>query len=360
MNRWRPTYWIVANTALMIILAQWGAHGAILAYQAATRWLVYEPPPDYAFRALHEFSRNDVNELWRLSRWLPYRFAGGAGFVHEQVASKFININQYGIRSNGDAARDIHSIDGATWFFGGSTSFGFGVPDRQTIPAYLEQLIGGPVINFAVRGHGSTMENRLLRYYLRAGYRPKQVIFLDGINEVCEPDLFSEQMQQLTTQAQEGYTWNFGDPVVFAFNALARFVTTSRPYESEEGPELSLACNDFGRYNQLGEIVLRVLGERDAACALDGIPCHTFVQPFGGVHGRHEDQRFLASQEARERQNLFRHLEPVWAVSGAQFVTDALDGLESGLWVNELHYSPLANQRIAAAIARGLPSGSAK
>lgn len=354
MTRWRHVYWIAGNTALLVILVQWAAHGAILGYLAATRWILYEPPPAYAYRALSELSTQQVDELWRISRSLPYRFAGGAGFLHEHVSSTYLNVNQYGIRSNGDPSRSISSIDGATWFLGGSTSFGFGVPDRQSIPAYLEQITGEPVINLAVRGHGSTMENRLMRYYLRAGHRPKRVIFLDGINEVCEPDLFSDQMKRLTIRAQEGYRWDFGEPVKFGFNLLARLMTQERPYEREEGPERSLSCNDFGRYNQVGEIVLRVLDERAAACELDGIPCYTFVQPFGGVHGRHEDQRFLASHEAQELQNLFRHLEPVWAVADATFVTNALDGLASGAWVDETHYSPAANRLIAAAIARQL------
>ncbi|MEY4093427.1 MAG: hypothetical protein RLZZ53_626 [Acidobacteriota bacterium] len=354
MKRWRAVYITLINTALLIVLLQWGVHGAILAYQAMAQRMLYEPPLNYAVRALPDLSPDDLEDLWRVTGWMPFRFGGSAGFLHEQTTSKFVNINQYGIRSNGDPSRPIDALDNATWFFGGSTSYGFGVPDNQTIPAYLEQITGAPVINLAVRGHGSTMENRLFRTYLRAGYRPRRVVFLDGINEVCEPDLFSEQMKRLTIKAQEGYRWDFGAPVVFAFNTLANALMVKQPYEREEGPELALSCTDYGRFNRLGEIVERNLRMRQAACDMDNVPCHTFIQPFGGVHGQHEDQRFLASHEARELQNLFRHLEPVWSASGATFVTNALDGVSSGLWVDEIHYSPVGNKLIAAAIARQL------
>lgn len=353
MNRWRAAYIVAANTALLIMVLQWGAHGAILGYQSFARWALVRPPADYAAKALPELSQDELTDLWRVTG-VPFRFAGGAGFLHEQTTSKFVNINQYGIRSNGDPSRPIQKMQGATWVFGGSTTFGLGVPDHQTIPAYLEQILGTPVFNLAVRGHGSTMENRLFRYYLRAGYRPARAIFLDGINEVCEPDLFSNQMQRLTARAQDGYHWDFGEPVVFAFHALTNWLMNEAPYEREEGPELSLVCNDFGRHNPLADVVSRVLVERDTACALDNIPCDTFVQPFGGVHGPHEDVNFLHSQEARELQNLFRHLEPVWAVAGATFVTDALDRQTSGMWVDEIHYSPAANKLIATEIARQL------
>ncbi len=354
MNRLRCPYLIVANTALLMVLLQWGAHGAILAYHAVAPWLLAVEPPEYAHDALAGLSEADARALWRVTAWLPYRFAGGAGFVHGQRHSRFVNVDEYGIRSNGGSGRAISALDGATWFLGGSTAFGFGVPDHQTIPAYLEQITGEPVINMGVRGHGSTMENRLFRYYLRAGYRPKQVVFLDGINEVCDPDLFSAQMQRLTQRAQQGYRWEFGEPVVFAFNSVMGWLTKPPREEIEEGPDVSLSCDGSGRYNQLGEIVGRVLGEREAICELDAIPCYTFVQPFGGVHGRHDDTQFAATHEGRQMQNLFRHLEPVWRVHDATFATHAFDGVPPGLWVDPTHYSPRGNKLVAEIIHRRL------
>jgi hypothetical protein len=354
MNSWRSMYVVAANTALLIVLLQWGAHGSILGYQFATQRLFTERPPAYAVRALPEMSASEIQDLWRATRWMPFKFAGSAGFVHGQTSSRFVNVDQYGVRSNGGPARPLAHLDNATWVFGGSTSFGFGVPDHQTIPAYLEQLTGAPVFNLAVRGHSSSMENRLFRYYLRAGYRPKQVVFLDGINEVCEPDLFSEQMTRLTQRVQDGYRWEFGEPVVFAFHAVERWLKSEARTQVGEGPHRRLSCDNLGRDNQLGEIVGRVMSERDAVCATDGLPCHTFIQPFGGVHGHHEDRAFVSSHEGRELQGLFRHLEPTWTKHGATFVTGVLDATPSGLWVDEMHYSPVANKLIAAAIAEHL------
>lgn len=354
MMRWRPALLIAANTALLIVLVQWGVHGALLTYYALAPRLLTAQPPEYAYSALPQLSADEVRDLWRDTAWLPFRFAGGAGFVHGQEHSRFVNVDAYGIRSNGSAPRSVDALDDGTWLFGGSTSFGFGVPDHQTIAAYLEQRLGAPVLNLAVRGHGSTMENRLFRYYLRAGHRPKRVVFLDGINEVCEPDLFNPQMQRLMQRAQDGYRWEFGEPVLFAAKLLREWVTKTRRDENEEGPEVSLSCQGFGRDTPLGEIVGRALAERQAICALDAITCYTFVQPFGGVHGPQDDRRFASSREGLEMQNLYSHLAPVWTAHGAIFITHAFEGEASGMWVDPTHYSPRGNKLVAEMIYRRL------
>ena len=353
LRRWRTAYFILANTALLIVAVQLAAHAAITAYQAVARARLVERPPEWAYTMSPHLTRADVEELWRLTGWMPFRYGGAAGFLHERITSRFININGFGIRSNGDPRRPMSALQGATWFFGGSTTFGFGVVDSDTIPAQLEQMLGTPVINFGVRGHGSTMENRLFNYYLRAGYRPARALFLDGINEVCEPDLFSPQLARLTARVQQGYAWEFGKPVVFAATNLRRlFTAPDRP----PGRELALECDDQGRRNPLSAIVARTLAERDAVCRLYGVPCQTFVQPFGGVHGRHDDRAFVNSVEAQELRDLFAHLQPTWQQSGARFVTTALDGVDRHMWVDEIHYSPEGSRLIAAAISRHVAS----
>lgn len=75
------------------------------------------------------------------------------------------------------------------FMFGGSTLFGTGSDDCNTIPSQLvKQLTRSTqsvqITNFGVTGHESTQELAHLIAELRKGARPDIVIFYDGVNDV--------------------------------------------------------------------------------------------------------------------------------------------------------------------------------
>jgi hypothetical protein len=76
------------------------------------------------------------------------------------------------------------------WIFGGSTVFGWGVPDEKTLPAalqrFLQQRIPGAsirVVNHGHVSHYSSQEVTLMEELLKAGQRADFVVFVDGLNE---------------------------------------------------------------------------------------------------------------------------------------------------------------------------------
>lgn len=77
----------------------------------------------------------------------------------------------------------------SVWMFGGSTVYGFAVPDWATLPTYLshEMNIGSRdcviVSNFGVDAYVSDQELMVLEEQLKAGGRPNIVIFYDGVND---------------------------------------------------------------------------------------------------------------------------------------------------------------------------------
>lgn len=76
-------------------------------------------------------------------------------------------------------------INGSAWVFGGSTTFGYGVSDNQTIPYYLSHLDSGlAYINFGAPAYHQNLEIEKLILLLKKGYRPKRVIFVDGLNDI--------------------------------------------------------------------------------------------------------------------------------------------------------------------------------
>jgi hypothetical protein len=75
------------------------------------------------------------------------------------------------------------------WIFGGSTVYGTGVPDADTLPSYLSHDLNRSgrecvdVTNFGVEGYVSTQELILLTEQLKRGGKPDIVIFYDGFND---------------------------------------------------------------------------------------------------------------------------------------------------------------------------------
>jgi hypothetical protein len=79
--------------------------------------------------------------------------------------------------------------------FGGSTTYGYGLPDDETIPSYLGKCAAAShtpahlaVYNFAREGYFSTQELILFQQLLRAQFVPQVAVFIDGINEFSHPD----------------------------------------------------------------------------------------------------------------------------------------------------------------------------
>lgn len=346
MNLLRTVYFVAANTVLLSTAIVGGAHG-ILAWRDFNRPDSYDTLSEPAKRNYAHLSRADVEELLRVAGALRYRHAPHTGFVEAAVTSRFINVDDRGIRSNGGAPPD--ALDDVIWFLGGSTTFGFGVTDTETIPAQLERLIGHPVINFGVRGYASQTENRRLGHLLRAGYHPRLVLFLDGINEACETDQFEDELSALVMQSQEGFLLQVTRPVS---QLLKR--TRARLMGRPTAAGSPFACVRAQRHSLLRDIHDRAMRERQALCDVYDVSCVTFVQPFPGVHGRHDDPEFANNPEALEFRELFVHLEPSWRAAGATFVTGALDGLDQHAFIDWAHYSAEANARIAAAIAAAL------
>lgn len=108
-------------------------------------------------------------------------------FMVRPVKSKFYNVGFENMRYN----RYIHEgnaqekINHSTWVFGGSTTFGHGVGDNETIPYYLNFLdLSTRYINFGILSANQNVQIEKLLLLLKKGYRPSRVIFINGFNEV--------------------------------------------------------------------------------------------------------------------------------------------------------------------------------
>ena len=127
----------------------------------------------------------DREEFWREQR----RAKRGANFQpyyhwrRGEFVGKYTNTSPEGVRRTikGDIAPDAAKV----FMFGGSTLWGTGAPDENTIPSELQALLGPDydVHNFGETGYVSTQELNYLLHRLAEGDIPDIVIFYDGIND---------------------------------------------------------------------------------------------------------------------------------------------------------------------------------
>ena len=129
-----------------------------------------------------EFLRNQVVNvyvpfrLWSVTNWHGKYINNDAG--PRGVWRRTLN------PSNCDPSHALR-----VWTFGGSTMYGYGVPDWATIPSYLSRELNTSsqncvvVSNFGVEGYVNDQELIALEEQLKAGAHPDIVVFYDGVND---------------------------------------------------------------------------------------------------------------------------------------------------------------------------------
>jgi hypothetical protein len=365
-------YLIFANSIVLIVVvllgifaAWWTTDGARTEGYSTKDYIASLPPvvrTEYG-----HLTDTEVNELlsetWNIrdGGWVYEQWTG---FRERARSSKFVNVNELGIRSNGSGSTKFPSLNGSIWMFGGSTTFGYGVADGETIPAYLQKVAHRDVVNFGRGYYYSAQENILLEQLLAIGFVPSKVVFLDGINERCDIDVYQAEMAELFNTAQVAGNWissNLYRPVKFlVYKALLKVGGAFGHRSPIDTGIMRLSCSRFGAEAQLSDILRANLSARALLCRHYDIECVTFVQPFAGAHGIHADAASLAADARDVMTSHYDALKGVFAAAGAVSIVDALDSKASHAYVDNVHYSASANQMIAESIASNLGSKGAR
>jgi hypothetical protein len=122
-------------------------------------------------------ARTFFDEFYRLeARYVPY-----AEWRYEPFSGEAINIDENGNRRGTAAGAGGRRV----LFFGGSTMWGTGVWDDETIPAFVEkEMEGVTAVNYGQSGFVSRQELNGLMSALNNGEAPGAVVFYDGVNDV--------------------------------------------------------------------------------------------------------------------------------------------------------------------------------
>ena len=155
-----------------------------------------------------DMSFREINDLLKETWSRNYMYEPFIQFKERPYKGDYVNIDNNGFRytkNQGPWPPQSDSIN--IFLFGGSTTFGYGVSDNQTVASYLQEYLNEKlgqdvrVYNFGRGYYYSTQELFLYQQLLKSGFVPDFAIFIDGLNDFGFPNndepYFSDRLRKL-------------------------------------------------------------------------------------------------------------------------------------------------------------------
>jgi hypothetical protein len=134
-----------------------------------------------------DWTRSDVIRLYR-ETYRPLRYEPYTGYADAPCSGKYVNVQEPGFRRSADETWPPPAGEVNIFVFGGSTTFGHGLADWETIPARMRVALTNALgynvnmYNFGRSSYQSTQE-RILFQELLHNTRPTHAIWFDGLND---------------------------------------------------------------------------------------------------------------------------------------------------------------------------------
>lgn len=347
-NKIRTFYLLFANTTILLALIIISSYAFLYFYYSGTQYYKLNNLQKLAYgQTSNEEIKSIIEYTWDTDviRW---DYEEITGFRESPRKSSYVNVNNFGVRQNTQITPNNFDPNGKVWVFGGSTTWGYGVADSQTIPSHLEKILKKKVVNFGRGYYYSLQENLLLSILLKTGYKPSEIIFIDGINERCGIEVYEKEFNSLFLKAQNAshryQIKNIFEPTIVITNKIINKFISQKPEDLHK-----LDCERYGKKSTLSETIKSNLEDRKALCKRFGVRCTTFVQPFAGIDI--QGNGLLGESELQQLRLKKVALSPVWQEMNAIFVDSPLPNDNMTYLVDSVHYSDKANSIIAKRIA---------
>lgn len=299
----------------------------------------------------------------------------------QAFAGETIHIDGRGYRRH---APNIDYPAAQIWFFGGSTMWGYGSRDNETIPAVADRISGLRAFNFAEAGYVAHQSLNLLEKAYLEGGNPKYVVFYDGANDVAEKCMVGQSVYGTTyetairnfvelhsRQDARSLLMRVFYPTVEAFQIIAqRF--KGAPRSSGEAPNDSAFYECQRNPQKVHAIAAMLAADWTAAKALVeshggkflpvlqpiayiGSPNLTHLKsivPYMGEHLKSVPDDVILK---RQFELVYAEIRKVLAERHIEYIdlTRSLDGNEL-FYIDECHLSPKGNEVVARRLAAAL------
>ncbi|MEN9576817.1 MAG: hypothetical protein RL514_4672 [Verrucomicrobiota bacterium] len=196
LDNYKATAVILCNTGLLFL--------ALNLLFLLFGWLTAEPPGQRLvnkyglekLRAAHpKLTDAEILQLQEETWGRHLAYEPFTEFKEGKFSGKHLNVSPAGFRFGAEAGPWPPDPQRMNLFvFGGSTTFGYGVADGETLPAQLQVQLRrlAPAKQVSVYNYGrgffaSTQERILFQQLLLQGRRPAIAVFVDGVNDAVFP-----------------------------------------------------------------------------------------------------------------------------------------------------------------------------
>jgi hypothetical protein len=234
------------------------------------------------------------------------------------------------------------------FFFGGSTMWGTGSRDADTIPSHFALKTGLQARNFGETAYTAHQNLEMLIKLLQGGERPAAVVFYDGVNDVekCRRELnyFSDAREPRTRLAVEpsGFYRLYGK-LVGKLATLFAEQQIAEEYDCDSDPQKAAAV--AGALVSDWKIAA-------AVAHLYGARFYAFLQPVIYYSDTKTDylKIDLDSELSRQFRAVYPRIRELMAGTSFRDLTDAFDRDEP-IYIDYCHVSPNGNAMVAARLA---------
>jgi hypothetical protein len=317
-----------------------------------------------------DLNADEIERLLRETWSRPYVFEPFTQFKEPPSSGRYVNVNANGFRVGRDQGPwPVSEKNVNVFLFGGSTVFGYGVPDGQTIGSYLQRSLneGAPgralrVYNFGRGYYYSTQERILFEMLLASGQVPDLAIFVDGLNEfpsVADEPMFTSRIRAfLAGEVPDRKIERFLGwlPIYRAAVGLAAsFPGASAKLPRDQGP-------NYADPVRRDRVIARYLANKkliEAAAKAYGVTAVFVWQPVPVYKYNTAYHLFAAGGFADHAYTGFGYpkMAELRRSLGANFLwcADVQEGMEKPLYVDKVHYTAELSATVAACITERLP-----
>lgn len=310
----------------------------------------------------HDELRALLRETWtRPAVWEPFTDSR-----ERRYEGRYVNVHRAGFRlSRGGAPWPPDPARANVFVFGGSTTFGYGVADDETIvssiQAALDERLGAgkaACYNFGRGAYYSSPERILFQELLAQGTAPRVAVFQDGLNEFAfaAPFLSNTLRRQVNTPLAGALATLVEQLPVSRLIARAKAKKNPR----RNGAELAAAFDDasvldarLDRYAANRRLIAATAAAWGVKPLFVWLPAPTYgydlrYHLFGDLD--FEKNNYSAYGYARMAERLRR--QP----AGPDFLwlADLQQGERAPLYVDQVHFTAAFSRRIGEAVALGL------
>ena len=298
-------------------------------------------------------------ETWQKQRLFEYeQFTGHIDIPRKNL--KYVNFTKL----NGRKIKNKDVCDVNFFFYGGETTFGYNVTDKQTFSYYFNDILNNEfpnknycVFNFGRKGYFSTQENILFQQHLlKKRFQPGDFIFfVDGANEGGNKNVIGNLFLEDIYISLHQKHWNVYKhtfPIFFSSLPIVQFVERmQQKIKKNKNPQLQNVSENMNS-EELLSVFQNNIDIRISICKKFVLNCYTFLQPLAGIHGIYFNNipKNIA-METRPKGNERKKNQKKYSIlkKAENFIDIAasLNNEKKLSYVDGINYSPPGNKSIA-------------